>query len=95
MEWRRSSPRIVQPQPAVSQRIPWHDAGDTRNIVVCPLHLFAFSILNFSLSIHTRLTMKITIRTVWANRVLPDDAGQICTRQISTGQISPMEVDAG
>jgi len=44
---------------------------------------------------HTRLSVEVAIRAVWTNRVLPDDAGQISTRQIGTRQIGAMEVDAG
>ena len=46
---------------------------------MCPLYLFAFSIFNFSLSIHTGLAVEVTIGAVWTNRILPDDAGQVGT----------------
>lgn len=50
---------------------------------------------SFAVSIHAALPMRVTVGAVWANRVLPDDAGQISAGQICTRQICSIEVGTG
>jgi hypothetical protein len=97
MAWRRDAGGTLGRRPGLAHDAPsglGHDApmGQGHD---APMVLGNDAIVGVRRLLHTGLAVEVTIGAVGANRILPDDAGQVSTRQIGTRQIGTIEISAG